>query len=90
MTRLFAEIRSSDYQSISVPVTPGIAVPLPDVVVELGSTVNRNNPHVMNHLYMDRDKIFILYDVVRIVVARRNWRDAMVGYAPIPVRSIQP
>ena len=64
MTSLVAIVGSANHKGISIPIAARVAIPLPDIVVKLGAAIDRNNPNIVDHLYMYRDEILVLNDVV--------------------------
>ena len=64
MTSLVAIVGSANHKGISIPIAARVTIPLPDIVVKLGAAIDGDNPNIVDHLYMYRDEILVLNDVV--------------------------
>ena len=70
--------------------TAGIAVPLADAVAQTRASIERNDADIMDVLDENRHVARGLDNLIGVVVARRDWRHAVVGDAAIPGGAVQP
>ena len=89
--RLVREIRHLDDQGVPLPVPPRIAHPLPDGLLDVGTSIQWNDADVVNHLVQNRDVPGCLKNLIGVVVAERHHdgRHAL-GDTPIPQIEIEP
>ena len=86
----WAVVRRLDDQRVAFPVPARIAVPLTDGLRQVRTPIERDDAHVVDVLVENRDAPGRLEDLVRVVVARRQRRHAVVDDAALLQRPVFP
>ena len=80
-----------DNQCVAFPMTSAVTEPLPDLVINMGPPIERDNPRFVDHLHLDDDMVRGLQNLEVVVVGIRNHGHRhRPGDAPLPTVPVEP